>query len=158
MVSFSKSNKTPGFHANSVRLPMISNLETKIRKNEIKIRSERLISEMETFIYKNGRPDHQDGFHDDLIMALGMALWVLEHSFKNLERLEKQSKAMLSAWLNGSSENKKQEQDPEHKRTGFVSVNNRHKEAAKKPKFNPIVSKNMQDPTGQYMWLFSGAK
>lgn len=157
LANFNKSNKTPGFHANSVRLPMISNLEVKIRKNEIKIRSARMTSEMKTFVYRNGRPDHQDGFHDDLLMALGMALWVLEHSFKNLERLEKQSKAMLNAWLNGASE-KSKEQDQELKRSGFVSNANRHREATPRPKFNPIVSKNMQDPTGQYMWLFSGMK
>lgn len=157
LVSYSKAAKTPGFHANSVRLPMIANLELKVRTGEIKIRSERLLAEMETFIYKNGRPDHQDGFHDDLIMALGMALWVLEHSFKNLERLEKQSKAMLSAWLNGSSESKTA-QDEDLKRNGFVSSANRHKQATPRPKFNPVVSKNMQDPTGQYMWLFSGMK
>lgn len=158
LVSFAKSNKTPGFHANSVRLPMISNLEVKIRTNTVKIRSERLLTEMETFIYRNGRPDHQDGFHDDLIMALAMALWVLEHSFKNLERLEKQSKAMLSAWLNTGNNPNDNKQDSELKRTGFVSKSNRHKEATARPKFNPIVSKNMQDPTGQYMWLFSGMK
>jgi hypothetical protein len=44
------------------------------------------------------------------------------------------------------------------KGTGFVSKENRNKKATPKPKFNPIVSKNMQDPNGQYMWLFSGMK
>lgn len=101
--NFNKDNKIPGFHATSVRLPMISNLEFKIRTNAIKIRSSRLTSEMNTFIYKNGRPDHMDGYHDDLIMALAMCLWVLEHSFKNLERLEKQNKAMLDSWVIGGS-------------------------------------------------------
>jgi len=154
--TFNKENKTPGFHANSVRLPMISNLEFKIRTDSIKIRSTRMTSEMKTFIYKNGRPDHMDGYHDDLLMSLAMCLWVVEHSFKNLEKLEKQNKAMLSAWLGGVN------QDPieidKEKGTGFVSNENRHKTAAPKPKFSPTVSKNMQDPTGQFMWLFSGMK
>ena len=82
--SYSKTDKIPGFHATSVRVPMISNLETQIRTNGIKIRSSRMISEMKTFIFKNGRPDHMEGYHDDLLMSLGMALWVIEHSFKNL--------------------------------------------------------------------------
>jgi len=155
LTSFGKSDKIPGFHATSVRLPMISNLEYKIRTNGIKIRSARLISEMKTFIYKNGRPDHQEGYHDDLLMALAMGLWVVEHSFKNLERLEKQTKAMLNSWVSSGSK-------PviEEKQIGsdFVSKDNRNKVATPKPKFNPIVSRNMQDPTGQYMWLFSGTK
>ena len=155
LTSYSTSEKIPGFHATSVRLPMISNLEYKIRTNGIKIRSARMTSEMKTFIYKNGRPDHQEGYHDDLLMALGMSLWVVEHSFKNLEKLEKQTKAILNSWLVGATA----VQQPElEKGTGFVSKENRNKQATPKPKFNPIVSKNMQDPNGQYMWLFSGMK
>jgi hypothetical protein len=156
IASYQKDNKVPGFHATSVRLPMISNLEFKIRTDAVKIRSARMTSEMNTFIYKNGRPDHMDGYHDDLIMALGMCLWVVEHSFKNLERLEKQTKAMLNSWMAGVNTNPKQLES--EKGTGFVSKDNRNKAATQKPKFNHITSKNMQDPTGQYMWLFSGSK
>ena len=153
--SHNKENKIPGFQATSVRLPMISNLEYKIRTNEIKIRSIRLATELKTFIYKNGKPDHQDGFHDDLIMALAMALWVLEHSFKNLERLEKQNKAMLSSWILGSSQPIEIEKE---RGTGFSSKQGGNSVNHSRPNFSPIVSKNMQDPTGQYAWLFRGIK
>lgn len=154
--NYDKDNKIPGFHATSVRLPMISNLEFKIRTNAIKVRSSRMISEMKTFVYRNGRPDHMEGYHDDLLMALGMCLWVVEHSFKNLERLENQNKAMLKAWI-GSGQLNNDNTEKEHG-TGFVSAANRNKQAQPKPKFNPSVSKNMQDPTGKYLWLFSGLK
>jgi hypothetical protein len=155
LTSYSKSEKIPGFHATSVRLPMISNLEYQIRTNGIKIRSSRMISEMKTFIYKNGRPDHMEGYHDDLLMAIGMGLWVIEHSFKNLERLEKQTKAMLNSWVVGTTVQPELEQD---RGNGFVPNNQKNVSALPKPKFSPIVSKNMQDPTGKYMWLFSGSK
>jgi len=149
-------DKMPGFNANGVRLPMIANLERVLREDAVKVRSRRLVSEMKTFIYKNGRPDHMDGYHDDLLMALGMALWVLEYSFKNLEKANAQNKAILSSWSTGSSGAK----DP--KKTaydgGFVSNNNKGKTTAPRPKFNPNVSKNMQDPNGDYMWLFSGTR
>jgi len=156
LTNHNKENKVPGFHATSVRLPMLSNLEYQIRMNNIKIRSVRMTSEMNTFIYKNGRPDHMEGYHDDCLMGLAMALWVLEHSFKKLERLEKQNKAMLNGWLAGANTNPKT--TDLDKGTDFVSKQNRNKIATKKPNFNPIVSKNMQDPTGKYMWLFSGSK
>jgi hypothetical protein len=154
--SYGKTDKIPGFHATSVRVPMISNLEYQIRSNGIKIRSSRMISEMKTFIFKNGRPDHMEGYHDDLLMSLGMALWVIEHSFKNLEKLEKQTKAMLSSWVAGAPA-----ENPSFAPAAgenFVSAANRNKVATPKPKFSPVVSKNMQDPTGQYMWLFSGSR
>ena len=145
LTSHGKDSKTPGFNANGVRLPMIANLEYKIRSNEIKIRSRRLTSEMKTFVYKNGRPDHMEGYHDDLLMALGMALWVLEHSFKNLERLEKQNIAMLNSWAGGSN-------------TVSTTVktfdNNNQPQKTINPN-NPVY-KNVQDPTGQYAWLFGG--
>jgi intein/homing endonuclease len=153
--SHGKVDKIPGFHATSVRVPMISNLEYQIRTNGIKVRSSRMVSEMKTFIFKNGRPDHMEGYHDDLLMAIGMALWVIEHSFKNLERLEKQTKAMLTSWVAGGTDNPVTTPMPGD---GFVSVANRHVVANKSPKFNPVVSKNMQDPTGKYMWLFSGSR
>ena len=147
--TYNKKDKIPGFHATNVRVPMISNLEYKIRTNAIKIRSSRLTSEMKTFIYKNGRPDHMEGYHDDLLMSLAMGLWVVEHSFKKLERLEKQNKAILNSWLSGANASNTptiKEKDPE---TGVVLQ-----------KINPTHTayKNVQDPRGQYSWLFAKPK
>jgi len=148
LTSYDKDNKIPGFHATSVRLPMISNLEYQIRTNGVKIRSSRMVSEMKTFIYKNGRPDHMEGYHDDLLMAMGMALWVIEHAFKKLERLEKQNKAMLNSWL--SSANSAQ---------GPATTTSVDTVTGKEvTKINPqhVAYKNVQDPRGEYMWLFGG--
>jgi hypothetical protein len=143
----SNSNKIPGFHATNVRLPMISNLEYMIRTNGVKIRSSRMISEMKTFIYKNGRPDHMEGYHDDLLMSLGMALWVLEHSFKNLEKLEKQTKAMLSSWASSANVS-----------PTVSTINPETKQIEKKINPNHSAYKNVQDPKGEYAWLFGKIK
>ena len=143
-----------GFNVNGVRLQLISNLEIAIRTNVIKIRSKRIINELKTFIYKNGRPDHMDGYHDDCIMSLGMALWVLESSFKKLQKLEKQTKAILSSWSNGSSSKSVDEAYT----TGFVPKDNRKKSNTGKPNFKSGMPKNVQDPRGEYLWLFSGSK
>lgn len=152
----SETSKVAGFNINGARLPLISNLEIAIRTNSVKIRSKRLINEMKTFIFKNGKPDHMDGYHDDLLMSIGMCLWILESSFKKLVKLEKQTKAMLRGWV-CTGTNATDELDIE-KGNGFVTKENRNKAASPKPKFSPIVGKNMQDPTGKYMWLFSGSK
>ena len=141
-----KKDKIPGFHATNVRVPMLSNLEYKIRTNAIKIRSSRLTSEMKTFIYKNGRPDHMDGYHDDLLMSLAMCLWVMEHSFKKLERLEKQNKAILNSWLTGANVSTSPTVRENDQVTGNV---------VEKPNPNHTAYRNVQDPRGQYSWLFS---
>ncbi len=145
--SYSKQDKMPGFQANGVRLPMISNLETKVRLNEVIVRSSRMVSEMKTFIFssKAGRPDHMEGYHDDLLMSLGMALWVLEYSFKNLERLEKQTKAILNSWMATSS-------------TQGASITGLDMETGKEVKkiLPQTQYKNHADPRGEFLWLFSG--
>lgn len=146
-------NETPGFNANGVRLPMIGHMEYMIRTDQIKIRSRRMTSEMKTFIYKNGRPDHQEGKHDDLLMSLAMALWVLEHSFKKLEKLNNQAKAMLAGWVMVGDDDKEKFQG-----NNFVAKDQRGKKSVPKPKFSDNVKKNMQDPNGDYMWLFSGMR
>jgi hypothetical protein len=87
-----------------------------------------------------------EGYHDDLLMSLAMCLWVMEHSFKKLERLEKQNKAILNSWLNGATSSSSPTVTERDQNTGVVTkvVNTNH------PAY-----KNVQDPRGQYSWLFS---
>ena len=54
-------------------------------------------------MYKNGRPDHMEGYHDDIIMAYAMCIFIVQTSFKKLEMVEKQTKAMLESWVNVNS-------------------------------------------------------
>jgi len=149
--------KYPGFNCTAGRrAPIIRHLEKMVRTMGIKVRSIRMIFEMRHFVYKNGKADHMDGYHDDLLMALAYGLWVAETSFKKLKEAKAQTKAMLTAWVR--SENKVE--DDEIRRNGFVSRADRKKKITsnKKPNFSPTMAKNMQDPNGRYMWLFSGSR
>jgi hypothetical protein len=76
-------------------------------------------------------------------MSLGMALWVLEHSFKNLEKLEKQTKAILASWTNSSTT-----------QPVTTTVNPQTKQVEKKINPNHSAYRNVQDPRGEYAWLF----
>ncbi len=97
---YKEGDKVPGFNVGNTRLQMISELEEHIRENKTIIRSQRMIEELRTFVYKNNRPDHMDGYHDDIIMAYAMAIFVVQTSFKKLEESKKHTKAMLDSWLN----------------------------------------------------------
>lgn len=92
-----QNDKIPGINFNSKRVQIISAFEEAIRHG-FKIYSSRLYNEMNTFIYINGRPDHQKGHHDDLIMSIAMALYVGENSFNSLIRQTNQTKVMLESW------------------------------------------------------------
>ena len=91
--------KMPGFRASSTRLQQMMNLEKMLRFNEIIPRSKRFTQELTTFIWKNGRPDHQSGFHDDTVTAMAMGLYVLQFSFKKLQAVKEKTKAILNSMI-----------------------------------------------------------
>jgi hypothetical protein len=90
-------DKIPGINFNNKRVQIIAAFEEGMR-HKFRIYSSRLYNEMNTFVYINGRPDHQKGHHDDLIMSISMALYVGESSFSSLEKVTQQTKAMLESW------------------------------------------------------------
>lgn len=97
-IKYKKQNMIPGLMIGMNRTNIISTLEIAIRTATIKIKSKRLIGECRTFVYKNGRPDHMPGKHDDLIFATAMVLFVFQHAFKNLKKFKEQTAAMLKAY------------------------------------------------------------
>jgi hypothetical protein len=90
-------DKIPGLNFNNKRVQIIAAFEEYVR-HRFKIKSARLYNEMNTFIYVNGRPDHQRGQHDDLIMAIAMAIYVGESSFQKLEKVTEKTKIMIESW------------------------------------------------------------
>jgi hypothetical protein len=102
-VNKSTTEKIPGINFNNKRVQIIAAFEEAVR-HKFAIRSVRLYNEMNTFIYLNGRPDHQKGQHDDLIMGISMALYVGESSFSKLEKAVEQTKVMLESWAIVSNE------------------------------------------------------
>ena len=143
---YKEGDKVPGFNVGNTRLQMVSELEEHIRENKTIIRSQRMIEELRTFVYKNNRPDHMPGYHDDIIMAYAMAIFVVQTSFKKLEESKKHTKAMLDSWLNitngGNEVNKNNNNSPTTTST---------------PTYNqPQISQNgnNNNGNGDYNWLF----
>jgi hypothetical protein len=99
------NEKIPGINFNSKRVQIIAAFEEGVRHG-FKVYSNRLYNEMNTFIYINGRPDHQKGHHDDCIMGVSMALYVAEKSFQSLEKVTNHTKAMINSWATNVTENK----------------------------------------------------
>ena len=139
-------DKIPGINFNSKRVQIVAAFEEALR-HDFGVRSQRLYNELNTFVYINGKPDHQKGQHDDLIMAMAMALYVAETSFSKLEKATEQAKAMLESWTTESSTFKDSHQN-----------------------FNPGLPVTMYDQMGmnrntvtqsdyqKYLWLFGGRR
>ena len=90
--------KIPGINFNNKRTQIVAAFEEQVRKG-FAIRSNRLLNELNTFVYINGRPDHMKGAHDDSIMSLSMALYAGDICFNQLKRNDSANKAMLESWV-----------------------------------------------------------
>lgn len=100
-----EDGKLPGFHSNAVRFQMLTFFANMVKTNQIKIRSKRVIAELDTWIYKGtaARIDHQDGCHDDTLTCLAMAVFVMTYSMKKLIEARSKDKMILKAWKSSSS-------------------------------------------------------
>ncbi len=141
---FKEGDKVPGFNVGNTRLQLVSELEEHIRENKTIIRSQRMISELRTFVYRNGRPDHMDGYHDDVVMAYAMAIFIIQTSFKKLEQVEKQTKAMLESWINVSTKETIPLLSEQHINPFYTNT----------PTYHPKQPNNGNNDNGEYNWLF----
>ena len=98
------NEKIPGINFNNKRVLIIAAYEEYLRHG-FKVYSSRLLNEMNTFVYVNGRPDHQKGQHDDLIMSIAIACYVGENSFSLLTKATEQAKTMIESWQVSENEN-----------------------------------------------------
>jgi len=76
-----KNQKTLGTRITGKSRSVLINLYRTLPRLRIKLYSESLKSEMETFIKKNGRADHESGCHDDRIFALLLALMIKDKAY-----------------------------------------------------------------------------
>ena len=90
--------KIPGINFNNKRTQIVAAFEEQLRHG-FGVRSTRLLNELNTFVYVNGRPDHMKGAHDDAIMAMAIAMYVADISFTQLKRNDSANKAMLDSWV-----------------------------------------------------------
>jgi hypothetical protein len=146
--------KIPGLNFNNKRTQIVAAFEEQVRKG-FAIRSSRLLNELNTFVYINGRPDHMKGAHDDSIMSMSMALYAGDICFNQLERNEAKNKAMLDSWVLS-------ERTYEPNKS-FYSYGGSFDQIGSMGIDNPMLRQNnmMNAPKeayAEYSWLFSKRK
>jgi hypothetical protein len=74
---------TPGFTMSLKTRPLVVNkFREYVGDHSVTIQSKRLLEEMKVFIWKNGRPEAQGGYNDDLVMSFGIAMLLRDTSLK----------------------------------------------------------------------------
>ena len=92
------SKMTPGFTTSLKNRPMIvSKIQEYITDRSVIIQSKRLIEEMRVFVYKNGRPEAQTGYNDDLVMSFGIGMYVRDTALKFGNQGTELSRSMLNS-------------------------------------------------------------
>jgi hypothetical protein len=73
----------PGFSTTLRTRPLIiSRLEQYFRDKAVNVFSIRTLGELETFIWDKGKAVAMEGYNDDLVMALGIGLWVRDTALR----------------------------------------------------------------------------
>ena len=99
----SSSEMVPGFTMSMRTRPLcINKFREFIGDRSVTIRSKRLLEEMKVFIWKNGRPEAQGGYNDDLVMSFGIGMFLRDTSLK----FQQQGLDMARASLSGIKSNK----------------------------------------------------
>lgn len=143
------TDRLPGFHFQGNRYPVLANFAGLVRNNEFKIRSNRVINELDTWIFKGdtGRMDHQSGSHDDTICALAMGLFVMQYSLNKLEASINKDKAILKAYRTSSNFST-------YTRTPY---NGPITPQGMPPQFiSERTIRKTSSANGSFMWLFAG--
>ena len=90
------NDEIPGFQTTSKTRPLIIEcMRTYMREGEVKINSKRLLNEFKTFIFSGDKAEHAPSYHDDLIFAFAIALFMRNTEFNNIFQSQDFFKAML---------------------------------------------------------------
>lgn len=142
------TDKLPGFHFQGNRYPVLANFAGLVRNNEFKIRSARVINELETWIFKgeNARIDHQEGAHDDTLTSLAMGLFVMQFTLNRIQNTVKKDKSILNAYMMSNAINMNKPRinygNPITPQNGLPFYNSKN------------INKIDSIPNGNCMWVF----
>jgi len=146
--------KIPGINFNNKRTQIVASFEEQLR-HKFLVRSLRLVNELNTFVYINGRPDHMKGYHDDSIMSMAIALYAGDICFTQLKRSEAQSKAMLESWA--LSERTYEPNDTFYSYGKSLDAIGSMSTQSNETLFHESNPMNVgKEAYRQYSWLFSG--
>lgn len=150
-LNYNNSDKLPGFKTSSQRFSMLRNFADMVIRNEFKIRSMRVINELDTWIFKgeDKRMDHMHGCHDDTITCLAMGLFVMKYSYLKIQVSKTKDTAILNAYC--MANRRKSYNDPKR----YLSTDGSSSTAPKIPLPFYTTSKGRGAEDDNYSWLFA---
>ena len=98
------SEMVPGFTMSMRTRPLcINKFREFVGDRSVTIRSKRLLEEMKVFVWKNGRPEAQSGYNDDLVMPFGIGMFLRDTSLKFQQQSLDSARAALGSVKSNST-------------------------------------------------------
>jgi hypothetical protein len=92
------SEMVPGFTMSMRTRPLcINKFREFVGDRSVTIRSKRLLDEMKVFVWRNGRPEAQSGYNDDLVMSFGIGMFLRDTSLKFQQESLDRARAALGS-------------------------------------------------------------
>lgn len=130
-----EQTQLPGFRSNALRYQMIANFVELLKSNAFRIYSTRVISELGTWVFKNGRPDHMDECHDDTLTCLAMGLFIMQFYLLRKEKDKVKDNAIAKSWYVNNNLN-----------TNYNTIKKEIKDISPKNKnFDPFMTTKKQE-------------
>ena len=107
MSKYERDKLVPGFTMSVRTRPLVvAKMIEYIRERGVTIQSKRLLGEMRVFVWKNGKPQAQINYNDDLLMAAATALYVRDTALRLRQQGMDLARAQLSSFQNLNAKNK----------------------------------------------------
>ena len=107
MSKYERDKLVPGFTMSVRTRPLvIAKIIEYIREKGVTIQSKRLLGEMRVFVWKNGKPQAQTNYNDDLLMAAATALYVRDTALRLRQQGLDLARAQLSSFQSLNAKNK----------------------------------------------------
>ena len=107
MSKYERDKLVPGFTMSVRTRPLVvAKMIEYIRERGVTIQSKRLIGEMRVFVWKNGKPQAQVNYNDDLLISCATALYVRDTALRLRQQGMDLARAQLSSFQNLNAKNK----------------------------------------------------
>ena len=129
MTKYERDKLVPGFTMSMRTRPLVvAKMIEYIRDRSVTIQSKRLLAEMRVFIWKNGKPQAQTNYNDDLIMSCATALFVRDTALKLRQQGLDLARAQLSSFTNLNAKNNAVIKVGNQQNNPYIIDNGREKE------------------------------
>jgi len=106
MTKYERDQLVPGFTMSTRTRPLvIAKMMEYVRDRGVTVQSKRTLGEMRVFVWKNGKPQAQIGYNDDLVMSLATALYVRDTALRLRQQGLDLARASLSSFTNMNARN-----------------------------------------------------